>query len=74
MNVVFLNIGIVIVTHPLIRPNYKFKFKFSLWSGAGLLVVHSMYKEECSYIRPFIVIGRFFSYNQSLVGIFSYNH
>ena len=26
-------------------------------SGAGLLVVHSMFKEECSYIRPFIVIG-----------------
>merc|ERR1719150_2472958 len=25
--------------------------------GAGLLVVHSMFKEECSYIRPFIVIG-----------------
>jgi len=25
--------------------------------GAGLLVVHSMYKEECTYIRPFIVIG-----------------
>ena len=27
-------------------------------SGAGLLVVHSMFKEECSYIRPFIVIGK----------------
>ena len=36
-----------------------------LSSGIGLLVVHQMYKEENSHIRPFIVIGNFKKYKLS---------
>ena len=43
---------------------FKIYFESSqkLSSGIGLLVVHQMYKEENSHIRPFIVIGNFKQY------------
>ena len=43
---------------------FKIYFESSqkLSSGIGLLVVHQMYKEENSHIRPFIVIGNLKQY------------
>ena len=46
------------IVHDLFAPDDLFLPEFSFISGATLITLHCLFKEEYKAIRPFIVIGK----------------